>query len=424
MSRLRADTLANLAAFGVMGVSGVVLNLFVVALSGKDALGVFNQVYAGYLIISMLAVFGVHDAVYREVAANPSRPDLQRESLASGLRLVFATGAVASVLMFVSAAPIGAFVDSEQVGRGLRLVAPALLLFAINKVLMASLAGHGRLQAFAIVQTVRILTLVSVVVGLAASGAAAGTLALGFGAAEVGIVPILVGLLRPSLSAGTGDHVREHLAFGARALPHGFVAESFLRVDVLMLAPLADDAAIGVYSLAAMFAEGLVQLGGTVRSVLGPRLVPTLAPDGDRAQRRRLLRQAMGLGLGMFAVVAAGLVLLFPWLGRLIDPVGVDQAYDVLLVLLVGLAANAAFFPLNQLLLWAGRPGGQSVMMSVNLGLNVVLNGALIPPLGVTGAALATACAWALSAVVSNGAAWMGLGFRWGIVGEALSRDR
>ncbi|MEO0601904.1 MAG: oligosaccharide flippase family protein [Myxococcota bacterium] len=420
MSALRADTLANLAAFGVMAVSGVTLNLLVVALSGQAALGVFNQVYAVYVVTSMLAVFGVHDAVHRETAAHPGDVARQRASLSSGLAVAAGTGALGALALLALAEPIGWLAGSPEVGRGLTLLAPALLPFAINKVLMASLSGQTRLQAFAAVQIVRVLTLLGVVVGLAAADWAAGWLALGFGAAELVILPVLLGLLRPAPGLASREHARAHLAFGVRALPHGFIAESFLRVDVLMLAPFVGDAAIGMYSLAAMFAEGLVQIGGTVRSVMAPRLVPQLGPDAERAERARLLRQAMAMGLGAFVVVAGGLAVGFPALGWGLDPSLVAGAHEVLLVLVVGLAVNAAFLPLDQLLLWAGRPAQQSLMMGLNLTLNVVLNLALIPSLGVAGAAMATAMAWSLSAVVLNVAAWRWLGFRGGIPGEAF----
>lgn len=421
MTSLRSDTLANLAAFGVMAISGVALNVLVVALAGEAALGVFNQVYAAYVIASMLAVFSVHDSVHREVAAHQGDPDRQRRSLSAGLAAVVTPAGFVAGWLYVLARPLGAWVDSPDVGEGLAFAAPALFVFAVNKVLMSALAGAGRLQAFAAVQIVRILTLVSVVVGLAASGAPPGLLPAGFAAAELVILPILLVRLRPSLSPGIRDDVRAHLSFGARALPNGLIGESFLRVDVLMLAPFVDDAAIGVYSLAAMFGEGLVQIGGVVRSVMGPRLVPVLMTD-EAAPRRWLLRQAMGMGFGAFLVVATGLAVGFPVFEGVVDPDVVASAHAVLGVLLIGLGVNAAFLPLDQLLLWAGRPGHQSVMMMVNLGINVALNLALIPRLGITGAALATALAWASSAVVLHVAVHASLGLRGGPLGEALRR--
>ena len=416
--QLRGDTIANLAAFGVLAVSGVVLNLGLMAVAGEAALGVFNQLYALYVVASQVAAFGIHMAVHREVAAG-ERP--AGVSLATGLRLVLVPSTVVAASVALASGAIGVAVDSPAVGAGAWWLGAALVPFAVNKVLTGALAGGGRLQAFAAVQIVRIVVLVAVTLGMAASGDTGGGLALGFGVAELAILPGLLVLLRPQWTAGSLEVAREQLRFGAQALPHGLIAESFLRVDVLMLAPFVSDASVGIYSLAAMCAEGLYQVGGTVRQVIGPRMIPLLtAESGVRSARRRLLWQAMAMGAGVFAVVAGGLGVGFPWLGWVIDPGVVSPAHQILLLLMAGMAVNAAFVPLDTLLLWAGRPALQSAWMAANLLINVALNGLLIPELGIYGAAVATALAWACAALTLQLAVWGALRWRGGVLGQAL----
>lgn len=414
--RLTVDTAFNLAAFGVMAVSGVLLNLLILGRAGDAALGVFNQVYAVYVIGSQVAVFGLHDAVHVQVASHPDAAE-RRAIVGGGLLGAGLIGAPVALAVWLLAPLAGAFAGSDAVGEGLRWLAPGLLLFAMNKVGMSALAGAGRLRTFAVVQIVRILTLFGTTAGLAWIGRDASELALGFVAAEVVILPVLLALVP---IGAPGGWTRTLLGFGARAVPHGLISESFLRVDILMLAPFVSDGQIGIYSLAAMFAEGMTQVGGTLRTVIGPRMVPLLLPGADPRARARLLRQGMGLGLGAMAALAVGLALAFPALGFVLDPVVVDGAHDVLLVLAVGLVAYGAFFPVDGALLWAGRPGGQSTLMATNIVVNVALNLALIPAWGIGGAAVATALAWGFSACSLQVATRVGLGMRGGLVGEAL----
>lgn len=413
--RLSVDTAYHLAAFGVMAVSGVLLNLVILGSAGEAALGVFNQVYAVYVITSQLAVFGVHDAVHVAVAAR--QREAARAILDGGLRAVLVVGTPLAVLLWLAAPAVGHVADSPEVGAAVRFIAPGLLLFALNKVLMGALAGQQRLRIYAVVQIVRILTLFFTTAGIALAERPAPELALGFVAAEVMILPGLLLLLRP---VGGQAWVRDHLRFGSRALPHGLIAESFLRVDILMLAPFVDDAEIGIYSLAAMFAAGLHQIGATLRTVTAPRMVPLLLPGGDRSARSQLLRRVMLLGLLATTLLAAGLALGFPVLGVWLDPSVVRPAHELLLVLMVGLVVYGPFLPLDGVLLWGQRPGLQSAMMATNIAVNAALNLALVPTWGLQGAAVATALAWGFSALSLQVASARWLGMRGGLAGEAL----
>jgi O-antigen/teichoic acid export membrane protein len=63
------------------------------------------------------------------------------------------------------------------------------------------------------------------------------------------------------------------------------------------------------------------------------------------------------------------------------------------------------------LLLQSGLPGRQSVLMSLYVAVNVVLNIALIPLYGLMGAAAATATALAAAGVMLLAASWIWLGY-------------
>ena len=62
------DTAWNYGAFAVMAATGVILNFFIAWRFGTAALGVFNQIYAVYMVMAQLAVFGVHDSAQKYVA--------------------------------------------------------------------------------------------------------------------------------------------------------------------------------------------------------------------------------------------------------------------------------------------------------------------------------------------------------------------
>ena len=59
-SKFSVDLLYNLISFGFIASVGLLINLIIIHFKGYDELGIFNQVYAIYLLLSQLSVFGIH----------------------------------------------------------------------------------------------------------------------------------------------------------------------------------------------------------------------------------------------------------------------------------------------------------------------------------------------------------------------------
>ncbi|HHO52368.1 MAG TPA: hypothetical protein ENK18_16230 [Deltaproteobacteria bacterium] len=413
--KLLSDTAYSYGAFALMALTGALLNLFIAAGWGAAALGVFNQVYAAFVVLAQLAAFGLHDSTQRHVAEHIDHPDELRPLIGSALQLVTISGGLSAAVLWLASDWIGQLTDSPGVGEGLRWIVPGLGLFAINKVLLAVLNGQRRIRALALGQSLRFVVLGASVLAIGVLDRPSVQLCAGFSIAEVALLPVLLIGIRPPLRGSASWRAR-HLAFGAHALPNGLLAESYLRVDVLMLSLFVDDAQVGTYSFATMFAEGLYQVGATIRTVVNPALVVPLIA-GDRAKIRSLSRTAMALGLAAFVPVAGGVLLLLPWLAPWLGEELVTGAHEILWILSGGLLVYAAFVPVDHALLQAGLPGRQSGLMALNICLNAALNLALIPGLGIEGAAFATATAWALSAITLNLAVWRWLGLPWGLLG-------
>ena len=60
--KLLGDMACNYGAFTLMAGTGVILNFFIAIQFGVETLGVFNQIYAVYIVAAQLAVFGLHDS--------------------------------------------------------------------------------------------------------------------------------------------------------------------------------------------------------------------------------------------------------------------------------------------------------------------------------------------------------------------------
>ncbi len=414
------DTAWNYGAFAVMAATGVILNFFIAWRFGTAALGVFNQIYAVYMVMAQLAVFGVHDSAQKYVAEHAGDAAALLAIQRAAVVLAVVIGAGVAIVVWAASGIIGRLAASTPVGLGVELAAPGMALFAINKVLMGILNGARRMRAFALVQGGRVLSILGFALLVAVQDWQPHVLGAAFTVAEALIILPLLILVRPwqtgvAAALATRDWIGRHLDFGVRALPNGFLAESYVRVDVLMLAVFVDDAAIGVYSFAAMFIEGLYQVPVVVRTVVNPVLVK-LAATADRPALARFSRRVMAASLAVFIGAALMVHMIFPFLTPWFADGLVAGARDVLMPLTIGLGLYAGFVPLDYILMQAGMPGRQSALMALNITINIVLNLALIPSFGIMGAALATAASFALAALTLNLAVWRWLGIPGGLI--------
>lgn len=417
--KLLGDTAWNYGAFALMAGTGVILNFFITIQFGIETLGVFNQIYAVYIVAAQLAVFGIHDSAQKHTAEHHGQED-ERQLIARSANLAaLLIGAGVALVVYLAAPLIGRIANSASVGHGIAWAAPGLLFFALNKVQMGVLNGERRMRAFAIMQSVRVLAILGVILVAEVQEWPGYLLGVSFTVAELVIFAPLLILVRPWQcrrdAAGARYWCQQHLNFGAKALPNGFLAESYLRVDVLMLAIFVSDEAVGIYSFAAMFIEGLYQVPTVIRTVVNPILV-RLIGTGDRRALARFGRRVMVMSLGVFITTAGLTYLIFPSLSPYFPDDLITHAYPVLSILIAGLVVYAAFVPLDFMLMQAGQPGWQSVLMSTNITVNAALNITLIPVYGILGAALATAAAFAVSAVTLNSAVWWRLGMRGGLI--------
>jgi len=166
-----------------------------------------------------------------------------------------------------------------------------------------------------------------------------------------------------------------------------------LRLDFALLGALAGPAVLGVYAVASKYAE-LLRLPGLA---VGYVLYPRFAGQGSAvalARTRRLLPRAAALTIGGAIPLAALAPLLLPLLyGREFTP-AVVPAW----VLIGGLTLDGAAGLLTAYLYATRRPGLNSVAMGVGVLITAGLDVLLIPRLGATGAAVASATAYLVTA--------------------------
>jgi O-antigen/teichoic acid export membrane protein len=199
---------------------------------------------------------------------------------------------------------------------------------------------------------------------------------------------------------GWSEWTRRHLDYGARGVVATLLFEINSRLDVWMLGAVMSDARVGVYSMAASIAEGVLQLSVVLQVNVNPRIAAMIA-GGQIADFEALVRRSRRWFVPALAGVCVAGAALFPLAIPMLT--GNDAYHDGALpfaILMGGIALASPWLPFNQTLLMASRPGWHTFYISLAVGLNVALNALLIPRLGLEGAAVATACSLVGSAMI------------------------
>lgn len=386
----------------VLSISGLLLNVLVGRFYGAATLGFFNETYAVYILGSQIAVGSVHLSLQKYVAETNNQNKLN-QIITPGLALAFCFAVVAAALIYFLRFSVAEFLSSPDVAIGIYYIVPGLILFAFNKTLLGILNGLRKMKAFAFFQGMRYLLIVGFIVLAIGKHAPSQNLPLAFSYAEavlfVGLAFYTKRYFQFVAIKNWKGWFGKHFQFSYSSLGGNILADVNTRVDILILGYFLSDQKVGIYSFAAILAEGfsqiLVVLKNNVNPVLanlsGRKRIVELA-DVVRAGVRLTYKYAAFLG-----VVAIGL---YPLILKFLTKGDFNQSFLVFVILMVGIILSSGYQPFQMLLAQAGYPKFYTLLILVVFLANVVLNVILIPLLGIYGSAIATALSFVVSAMI------------------------
>jgi O-antigen/teichoic acid export membrane protein len=412
--KFRSDALWNFASVGVLALAGLAITLAIPFRYDAAAFGVYNQVWAAYIVFSQAAVVGIDRSTLRALSERPGDRARVRAVIAGALAPAVTIAAAVAALFWGLREPLAAWLDSPGVAEGIEAATPGLFFFALNKVGLAVVNAAHRMRAFALYTSLRYAAMVAGLGVVIAAGLEPSRIAFLFTFAEgLLFLPLAFEVGRtlaraPGETPGAGwlDWSREHLRYGVKSVGSGMLLELNSRVDVLMLGRFLGDAQVGVYSFAAFVAEGAFQVLVALQNVYNPALAEHL---GSRrvAELEALVAKGKRWTYGAFAIVAALALAGYPVLVAVLDKDEFAAGWAPLALILLGMTAVSGYMPFAQTLLMGNRPGWHTGMMASIVLVNVAGNAALIPWLGLEGAAAATGLclvysAFALRALVAR----------------------
>ena len=404
---LQQGMIWNLASLGFLALAGLFLNFAIARFYGQTALGVFNMAFAIYIFASQFGAFGIHMSLLESISkfCDHMSEDLSK-CVNSGI-FILAITSLAVALFGFALIPLASAIYQEKapgLDKAILVILPALWAFSINKGLLSIINGVRHMRMFASMMALRYILLLLAFAAFAFFDVKQEYLAGIFSISELILLPLLLIYVRRITSLGFRNiskaHCHRHLWFGTRVFLSGAVLELNTRVDILMIGFFLDAKAAGMYSIAALIAEGAGQAVFAIRNNFNP-LIANFIAQGNTSKILALSRKSTLLLTPFMAIVSGVAFLLFPMFCTIVlGDESYLQARTALIILLGGITLSSGLMAFNMLFNQAGKPATHTMFVFAILLVNIVLNALLIPVFAINGAALATSLSFVISVVI------------------------
>lgn len=402
---LLRDSGRTLVGTVVSNVANVLVVLLLARLLGGAAVGEYTLAFAARAILFLGCALGMRSTMTRFVATYDERGDHGglRGSLLVGVLAPLALSTLVAAGWVAAAGPLVASVfDDPGLATPMRWFALSLPFLVLMECALAGTRGLSTMGPYtwlALVLEPGLRAGLTVVVLLAGGGVVGSSVAVAVSAAVAALASVVVLVRRVAPLPRTPVHVplRELVAFGLPAWIASLATQGLLWADVLVLGVLVTSQEVGAYQVATR----VVLMAMIVVTPLGTAMAPRVAAAWERGDRDLVARRfesVVGATSRLTWPVLAGVAAVPALVLALFGP-GFPEAASVVQVLAVGAVAEVVGAPAAVVLNQIGRNRLNMWLNSALLALNLLLNIALVPWIGIDGAAVAWATTMVLGAV-------------------------
>jgi O-antigen/teichoic acid export membrane protein len=279
------------------------------------------------------------------------------------------------------------------------LALPFLLAVATIQAVYQGFRDFKEFNRITLAQAVLPLVLVGIAIGLGGEVRAAITATVA--AAAVLFVAVLVNVQRSTGIAWRTKLVdfRALVSFGLRVHPANVLGYLGYRLDVFLVDGYKGAAAVGLYGVGVVIAEGLWMPSQAVSTAL----FPTIAAETSESARLAITPFVARSTLWLTAILGGILVLVSDPVVDLLYTSRFSASVAVIRILVPGIVLFAAARVLGNDLAARGRPLVNSAIAGASVAANIALNIVLIPRYGINGAAWASTASYSLLFLATAG---------------------
>jgi O-antigen/teichoic acid export membrane protein len=373
----------------------VLINASLTRAMGRVAFGTWSYFFATLNIIYLISLMGVNDST-RIFVARVREGDI-RAPIRGGLLLRLAASGIFAAGLLLGGPYLASAQQRPEFATLFQWSALLIIGQGLVEFLKAVFEGLHRLKYNFVVNMLEYggkLLLVGLLVGaIPASGSAlAAFIAATLVTSLIGIVLLYAFFYHCSPRESSASPIGQIALY---ALPMLTVTVGFalaIEMDTIMLGWLAGDAEVGKYAAAKEFAAKLLH-GGVVLA-MGTLQVFAGSIDGRAAYLRRLAHRLVLMIGVLSAGLCAGILLFADWFMPLIFGREFDVSAEPLKLLTPFIFVYSVSRVLSGIMDYRGKAWRRAAYLGLSVGVNFLLNLALIPRYGANGACIASSVSY------------------------------
>ena len=346
--------------------------------------GAAEVMFAAVVSASIFVRFGMVEALLRFYYKDDEDP---ARVVSTSFAALFWVSTAAALIALPFADPISQALLKESAPDLARISIGGLWVLTMFEYLLTLFRLEERARAFFTTTILNVLATIGLTVVLVVGqGEGARGLLLGSYASGAVFVLGLIFVQRRRLSLWIdGALLRRMTRFGLPTMPAELSLYLLNFIDRIVIVRFAGLAAAGLYSLAVKFAQGVNVL---VRGfqLAWPPLAYSIRDDGEA---RRAYAAVVTWFVTGCAFVVTGMWLFSRWIVRALAAPQFFDSYEAIGLIATGVTLYALYMVLVVILGRTGRTEFNFPATIAALIVNVALNLALVPPLGIVGAGLA-----------------------------------
>jgi O-antigen/teichoic acid export membrane protein len=392
-------------------ISGYGIYFALPRLISPEQFGLYQVVIGMISVINAVVVTGTYQTVSKYVSQDERNAGAVK-SAALKLQLLVGGGAASGVVLL---APVFAgYLNDSRVTNYLRLAAAITLSYSFYAVFTGYFNGQRRFLTQAGLDAAYSTMKVAFIVTLVWMGYGVGGGVGGFALAAASVLTL------SAIVAGRGRRVetvrpKDLFRFQAYLLVSTLVINLLQRGDLLLLKALSSPEArlasenAGYYGAAASIAGITYQIVISVTFIIFP-LVSQSTFVADHARTRAYISNTMRYSLLIMAVVSSLFSANAAQVLGVVYPANYQVGTSALSILAYSMFFFGSIYILTTIITASGRPKISLMVGAVTLAVTVGLNFVLIPRYGLTGAAVSTATAMFIGALVAGSYVWSRFG--------------
>ncbi|MFC1898801.1 flippase [Chloroflexota bacterium] len=394
-------TLASIATI-ILSLKGIILLPILTKALGAELYGIWSQILVTIALLTPLALLQLNQAMIRFLAAEEDK-----RKVSQGLFSIFSAisifTAILSFAMFIIAKPLAIVIFGDANAQPfIQIAAFVLFLNVIDQVVLGYFRAFRQMKKYSIfitLQTVIEISLITYFVlslGLELSGALYSLLVAKGIILIVGLLLIIseIKIVTPSITL-----LKPYLAFSLPLIPFMLCAWIVTLSDRYIIGYFMNMNAVGVYSAA-------YSLGNLVQLFIAPFwivLFPTVTNLYEHGQIQEIkthLKYSLKLFL-MFAIpVFFGLSVLSQSLLDILTTSEFSRGYLIIPIVSLAVVLFGSSSILGNTLMLLKKTKTIALIYGGSALINIMLNIALVPSIGILGAAIATLATFTLHLIV------------------------